>query len=163
MRVWPSGSSVWRGVGAIRVCGMSDEGRKPPRSSRDLLAWQKGMDLVVDLYKLGLRWPRSERSGLIRQMRRAPHSIPRNPAEGCGRRRRGAYVRCLGMAFGSWCELETEIIASGRRGFTSRRDAAPVWGLCQEAAKFPCALRVSLASSTRLTLEFLPYTLYPRP
>jgi four helix bundle protein len=123
---------------------MPDDEKKPLRSYRDLIVWQKGMDLVVDVYRLSMKLPRSERFGLIQQMRDAVNSVPQNIAEGYGRRHRGEYVHFLGIAYGSLCELETEIIAAGRLGFITREDAGPVWSLCQEVSKMLRALRDSL-------------------
>ncbi len=123
---------------------MSDSGDDSLRSYRDLIVWQKAMDLVVEIYKLTQKLPRTERFGLIQQMRDAASSIPNNIAEVYGRRRRGEYLQHLGIAQGSLCELETETITSGRLGFITRDDAAASWGLCQEVGKMLTALRNSL-------------------
>jgi four helix bundle protein len=52
---------------------------------RELIAWQKAMDLVVEIYRLSARFPNDERYGLTNQVRRASVSIPSNIAEGQGR------------------------------------------------------------------------------
>lgn len=116
----------------------------PLQSYRDLIVWQKGMDLVVEIYKLSAKLPRTERFGLIQQMRDAANGIPQNIAEGYGRRRRGEYLQFLGIAYGSLLELETELIASGRLGFITRDDAAFTWSLCQEVGKLLTAFQKSL-------------------
>ena len=76
---------------------------------RDLIAWQKAMDLVVAVYDLTRAFPNEERFGLTSQMRRAAVSIPCNVAEGFGRRNRPEFQRFLRNSRGSTCELETQI------------------------------------------------------
>lgn len=120
--------------------------RGPLQSYRDLIVWQRGMDLVVEIYKLSGKLPRSERFGLIQQMRDAVNAIPQNIAEGYGRRGRGDYLRFLGYSHSSLFELETEIIASGRLEFITREDAKAAWALCQEVGKMLGAMEASLES-----------------
>ena len=52
---------------------------------RDLIVWQKSMDLVVSIYQLTRYFPDSERFGLISQIQRSAVSVPSNIAEGYGR------------------------------------------------------------------------------
>jgi four helix bundle protein len=85
----------------------SDFRPKKIRSYRDLIAWQKGIALTVETYRLARRLPREERFVLRDQMTRAAISIPSNVAEGHGQISRGAFVRHLGIARGSLHELET--------------------------------------------------------
>ena len=86
-------------------------------SYKDLIVWQKAVDLVVEIYKLTDKFPKSEIYGLVSQMRRSAVSIPSNIAEG---RRRGAkkdYRNFLTIAYGSGAELETKIIISKKIPF----------------------------------------------
>ncbi len=78
------------------------------RSYRDLIAWQKAMDLVVYLYRETAKLPDDERFGLRGQMRRSAVRIPSTIAEGWGRRSTGDYVRFLKIAQGSVYELLTQ-------------------------------------------------------
>lgn len=71
------------------------------KSYRDLLVWQKAMDLVVDCYRYVDALPKNETYGLISQVRRAAVSVPANIAEGHGRDHLGDYLRHLSMANGS--------------------------------------------------------------
>jgi len=80
------------------------------RSYRDLLVWQKGMDLAVEVYGLSKRLPPSERYGLASQMQRAAASVPSNIAEGHGRRHRGDYIHHLSISNGSLKEVETHLL-----------------------------------------------------
>ena len=71
------------------------------RSYRELQVWQKTMDLVVECYSLAMRFPDSERYGLISQLQRAAVSVPANIAEGQGRGHTSEFIRFLGIAYGS--------------------------------------------------------------
>ena len=98
---------------------MTGEGVNPIRSFKDIIAWQKAMDLVEQIYQLTVSFPADERFGLISQLRRAAVSVPSNISEGYGRRSRADYVHFLYMARGSANELETELLLSARLGFGS--------------------------------------------
>jgi four helix bundle protein len=80
---------------------------------RQLIAWQKAMTMVTDAYRLTQDFPREEIYGLTSQIRRAAVSVPSNIAEGAGRRTSGEFIQSLGHAYGSLCELETQIIIAG--------------------------------------------------
>jgi four helix bundle protein len=78
------------------------------KSFRELLVWQKAMELVTFAYRLTSRFPKEELYGLTGQIRRAAISIPSNIAEGYGRNSTADYVRFLRTASGSLYELETQ-------------------------------------------------------
>jgi four helix bundle protein len=84
------------------------------QSYRDLLVWQKSMDLVVAAYKTADRLPKQEQYGLISQMQRAAVSVPANIAEGHGHARTGEYLHHLAIAHGSLMELETHFMIAMR-------------------------------------------------
>ena len=77
-------------------------------SYRDLIAWQRGIDLVEHVYRQTGNLPKDERFGLVAQMRRSAVSVPSNIAEGWGRGTRNDYVRFLRTARGSLFELSTQ-------------------------------------------------------
>jgi four helix bundle protein len=81
------------------------------QSFRDLLVWQQAIELVDLVYVCTKTWPRDEAFGLTSQIRRAAVSVPANIAEGQGRNGRREFVKFLGIANGSLCELETLVIA----------------------------------------------------
>ena len=87
------------------------------RSYRDLIAWQKAMDLAVAVYKATDTFPRGEMYCLAGQMRRAATSVPSNIAEGQGRGATKEYLRFLRIARGSVQELETQLILAHRLGY----------------------------------------------
>jgi four helix bundle protein len=77
---------------------------------KDLIVWQKSMQLVKLLYDLCDQLPKIEQYILISQMLRAVISIPSNIAEGWSRHRKLEFIRFLEISFASCCELETQII-----------------------------------------------------
>ena len=81
---------------------------------RDLIVWQKAMDLVEAIYRTTATFPREEIYGLTSQLRRAAVSIPSNIAEGNGRNTTRDYVHFLGMAYGSVKEVETQVLIAER-------------------------------------------------
>ena len=66
---------------------------RPLRSYRELVAWQKAVDLVIDVYSITKGFPREEVYGLASQMRRSAVSIPSNVAEGQGRATKGEFIQ----------------------------------------------------------------------
>jgi four helix bundle protein len=84
---------------------------------RDLIAWQKAMDLVTSVYAATTQFPPDERFGLMSQVRRAAVSVPSNIAEGQGRRTRGEFVQFLSVAHGSLREVETQLQIAMRLGY----------------------------------------------
>jgi four helix bundle protein len=84
------------------------------RSYRDLIAWQKGMELVEMVYRTSNIWPKSEIYGLTNQVRRATVSVPANIAEGHGRASTKEYLHHLSIARGSLLEVETHLLIAQR-------------------------------------------------
>ena len=76
-------------------------------SYRELIVWQKSMDLTVRIYALTRCFPAAERYGITSQMRRSASSIPANIAEGQARRSTGEFVQSLGVARGSLSQLRS--------------------------------------------------------
>jgi four helix bundle protein len=101
-------------------------GQRLGESFKDLVVWQRAVQLTVAVYKLTNSFPASERFGLTNQLRRASVSVASNIAEGYGRSTRGEYVLFLGHARGSNCEVETQLVISKELGFGSKelRDSA---------------------------------------
>lgn len=86
-------------------------------SYKDLIVWQKSMNLVVELYNLSEQFPKSEIYGLTSQIRRAAVSIPSNIAEGSRRSTKKDFRYFLLNAYGSGSELETQIEIAKRLSF----------------------------------------------
>ena len=84
------------------------------RSFEDLRIWQKGIEIVTDVYTITKKFPNTELYGLVSQMRRCAISIPSNIAEGFKRQHAKEYKQFLYIALGSCGELETQIIISAK-------------------------------------------------
>jgi four helix bundle protein len=93
-------------------------------SYRDLLVWQKAMDLAVLCYSLTRSFPRDEMFGLTSQIRRASASVAANIAEGHGRESSGSFVQSLRIAQGSLKETETHLLLAERVGLLPADQAA---------------------------------------
>ena len=79
------------------------------QSLRDLVVWQRSMQLTLAVYRLTRDFPREEQYGLTSQIRRSVVSIPSNIAEGQGRLSPGEFRQFLGIARGSNCEVQTQL------------------------------------------------------
>ncbi len=95
----------------------------------DLKVWQKGMELVPEIYRLTGRLPRQEEYGLTSQIRRAAVSIPTNIAEGHGRQHTGEFLQYLSIARGSLAELQTLLILVARLGYSQEDELTAVHSL----------------------------------
>lgn len=87
------------------------------KSYKDLIVWQKSIDLVTDTYKLINQIPKVEEYSLSAQMRRSAVSIPSNIAEGTGRYYSKEYCRFLQISRGSLYELQTQITIAQNLGY----------------------------------------------
>ncbi len=84
---------------------------------KDLMVWQKSIELTVKLYEVTKLLPTEERFGLISQMRRCCVSIPSNIAEGYARRGKKENANFINIAYGSAVELETQVIIAKKLNF----------------------------------------------
>ena len=100
---------------------------------RELIVWQKAMELVEVVYRLMRVFPADERFRLCDQLSRAVVSIPSNIAEGNGRESKAEYARFLGIARGSLHEVETQLEIAKRLGYVD--DLSDVSGLISEIAR----------------------------
>src|SRR4051794_35513001 len=90
------------------------------QSYKQLIAWQKAVDLVVAVYKLSEQFPRSELYGLSSQIRKAAVSVPSNIAEGQARLSTGEFRQFLGNARGSVVEVQTQVLSLSDSGLSMR-------------------------------------------
>ena len=114
---------------------MIESESKKIQSFRDLLVWQKGVQLVVHVYQLSMKLPKTETYGLISQMQRSAVSIPANIAEGHARRHTGDFIHHLSIAIGSVAELETHLEIATRLGFLSSAETQEAQSQCSEIAR----------------------------
>lgn len=102
---------------------------------RDMIVWQKAMELVKEIYILVKNLPKEETYALSDQMRRAAVSIPSNIAEGYGRKSKVEYSRFLDIARGSLYELETQLQICIMLNYLDIKDTEKAFSLSQEVGK----------------------------
>ena len=102
---------------------------------RQLLVWQKAMDLFVATDRLSRRLRSEERFELTSQLRRAAGSVAANIAEGAGRMHLGDYVRHLSIARGSVREVESHLEAARRLGYFSDAELRDVNDLADQVSR----------------------------
>lgn len=115
-----------------------------PRSYKDLLVWQKGIELAKIVYRLTKNYPPEEKFGLIAQMRRAAVSIPSNLAEGQARHTTGEFIQFISHAEGS--ALDTQLILSIELGFSTDAGAERAFDLIDELRRMLNVLRRKLSA-----------------
>jgi four helix bundle protein len=104
-------------------------------SFRDLVVWQRAIEMTVAVYKLTASFPVSERFGLTNQLNRASVSVASNIAEGYGRTTRGEYILFLGHARGSTFEVQTQLAISAALGLGPDGERASAEGLANEVGR----------------------------
>ena len=86
---------------------------------KDLLVYQKSLDLVEMIYRDTRSFPVEEKFGLISQLRRCAVSLPSNIAEGAGRKGTKEFIHFLYIALGSLNEMETQMEISKRLKYSN--------------------------------------------
>jgi len=119
------------------------------QSYRDLIVWNKAMDLVVEVYRISGLFPASERWRLIDQISRAVVSVPANIAEGQGRATSKDFAQFLAIARGSLNETETYLMLAVRLGYLSTEKIDPVLALLTEVSKMLGGLRAKVVQRAR--------------
>ncbi|MBX3070583.1 MAG: four helix bundle protein [Thermomicrobiales bacterium] len=115
------------------------------RGYRDLVAWQKAMDLVRTVYFLSDTWPQREQFGLTQQVRRAVVSVPANIAEGNGRTGSREFRHHLSVAHGSLCEVETLLFVAHDQGYLDLEKREHVLEQSEEVGRLVRGLMRSLS------------------
>ena len=105
------------------------------KNYRDLLVWQKAMDLMMECYKLTEKFPKTEIYGLIGEIRRTSIHIPSYIADGHGRDYTNEFIQRLSAAHGQLMTLETQWIAADRLQYLSKNEIEPVLTSCSTVGK----------------------------
>ncbi|MDB0040801.1 four helix bundle protein [Algibacter sp.] len=105
------------------------------KSYRDLIVWQKSMDVVTLIYKLVKQFPNDEKFGLISQIKRSSVSVPSNIADGYGRNYTKDYIRFLNIARGSLYEMQTQLQVALNLDFIVEEDLNEINSLSVEVEK----------------------------
>ncbi len=104
-------------------------------SFKDLVVWQRAIEMSLAIYKLTSTFPASEQFGLTGQLRRASVSVPSNIAEGYGNSSTGEYLSFLGHARGSNGEVQTQLIIARGLGFGSPESLLEAESLSNEVGR----------------------------
>jgi four helix bundle protein len=134
------------GIVAVRYLQFLTEGASMIGSFRDLVVWQKGMDLAVLVYKASDHLPRAERFALTSQIRRAVVSIPSNVAEGKAVGGQ-TYPRHVKIALGSEAELQTQLELAKRLKMLGEREADDLIAQTSDVGRMLTALLNALAKT----------------
>lgn len=114
------------------------------KTYKDLLVWQKSIDVCLRVYRVSEKFPSSERYNLISQIRRSAVSMPSNIAEGYARRSKKEFYQFVRMAFSSGAELETQLYIAYRLNYLSSQVYSSSLEALVEVMKMLNGLLVSL-------------------
>jgi four helix bundle protein len=114
------------------------------KNFRELIAWQKALDLVEETYKASKSFPKDELYGLTSQIRRAVVSIPSNIAEGQGRDTTREFRHYLSISYGSLCEVQTQIFIAQRLTYLKEEQVITLLSMANEVARLINGLSNSL-------------------
>ena len=114
------------------------------KSYKDLLVWQRSVQLSLSIYRLTRIFPEEERYGLTSQLQRAGVSIPSNIAEGYGRGTRKDYKQFLSIARGSTLEVQTQLLIASELGYCDAAAVKQAESLSDEVSKMLYSLIAKL-------------------
>ncbi len=116
-----------------------------------MIAWQKSIDLVSDVYSITKLFPAEEKFGIVSQLNRAAVSIPSNIAEGWGRESSKNYLQFLRISRGSVMELETLMIISKNLGYIEKEKQELITNRIEEVGKILQGLIKGVQQKINLT------------
>ncbi|HEX2973988.1 MAG TPA: four helix bundle protein [Tepidisphaeraceae bacterium] len=114
------------------------------RSYKELIVWQRAMDLVVAVYEATRTFPKEEMYGLTSQIRRCAVSVPSNLAEGQGRGTTLGFLRYTRIAMGSLQELETQLVLANRLSYMKQELLDGLLTVSDEVGRLTRGLQKSL-------------------
>jgi four helix bundle protein len=129
------------------------------KSFRDLLVWQRSMQLTLAVYHLTQDFPREEQYGLTSQIRRSVVSIPCNIAEGQGRLGSAEFRQFLGFARGSNCEVQTQLEIARSLNLGNPKLIEEAEALSEEVRKMLFGLLESIRTKANCALQTVNYEL----
>jgi four helix bundle protein len=114
------------------------------RSYKDLIVWQKSIDLIDEVYRFSRVFPKSETYGLSSQLQRAAVSVAAKIAEGSGRDSTKEFIHHLAYSLGSLAEVETYLIVSLRLEYAAKAALTKLEAKCDEIGKMIRSLQKAL-------------------
>jgi four helix bundle protein len=116
---------------------------------KNLIAWQRSMELVFGVYEITKRFPKEEIYGLSSQLRRAAVSVPSNISEGAADRTTQQFSNFLSTAIGSLNEIDTQLDLAHRLGYLIQHDYKRLHQQLDQCLALTYGLRKSLASRSK--------------
>jgi four helix bundle protein len=117
-------------------------------SYKELIVWQKSIDLVVHFYELLKLFPENEKFALSQQIKRSSISIPSNIAEGWGRKTEKSFDYFLSVTRGSLYELQTQVLIAAKLNYISMDDSTDIENKIDEIGKMTNALMNKLKTNS---------------
>jgi len=117
---------------------------KNTQSYKDLIVWQKAVELAVIIYKTTNDFPKHQQYSLVNQIERSAVSVASNIAEGAGRKGLNEFVYHVGVARGSLYELQTQILIANKVTFISNETLELITNEIEEIGKMLNGLKRSL-------------------
>lgn len=105
------------------------------KTYKELIVWQKSVELCIAIYTKTESFPKSEVYGLTSQIRRSAVSIPSNIAEGQRRGHKAEFIQFLRISYGSAAELETQLLIASKIGYLSEKDYQSLNNVLEEILK----------------------------
>ncbi|HZN34330.1 MAG TPA: four helix bundle protein [Pirellulaceae bacterium] len=113
-------------------------------SFKDLIVWQKSIELIEEVYRLSATFPKQETYGLSSQLQRAAVSIAANIAEGSGRHSTKEYVHHLSYSLGSLAEVETYFVVCVKLGYATQKSVSSLETKADQIGKMLRSLQKAL-------------------
>jgi four helix bundle protein len=132
-------------------------------SHRELVAWQRGMALVNEIYRTVAKFPVRETYGLTTQICRAAVSVPSNIAEGKGRLSKREYIQFLSRARGSLLEVETQLEIAKNLGYIDAKQFDEIFEFAIKTGKPLNGLIASVRAQVSAKLFARPRAQSPEP
>lgn len=120
------------------------------KNYKELIIWQKGIDIVKKIYVLAKKFPDEEKFGMVSQITRAVISIPANIAEGSSRNSDKDYARFLQLSLGLAFEVQTYLVISKEINWVKAEELMDVELLLEEEIKM---IHRFINTLTRLTAK----------
>ena len=121
---------------------------KNDKPHKNLIAWEKAMDLAVAIYEVTKQFPKEETYALTSQLRRASISVSSNIAEGAADRTAQQFSNFISNAIGSLNEIDTQIELAFRFGYFSKDEQVRIYRLMDECIALAYGLRKSIRGKT---------------
>jgi four helix bundle protein len=119
------------------------------QSFRDLIAWQRAMQLVTDIYRISNSFPRSEIYGLTSQIRRAAVSVASNIAEGQARHSHREFMHFLSIARGSIAEVQTQLLIAQSLAYLDTTQTESLTNQASDVCRLVNALYTAIERRTK--------------